>query len=130
MAQWGRFSRRETSMKKIVLLAVVVVAGLLAFNYFTTGELRLLPASSSPEAKELTRLEGDLRRTMIDYRTAAKGAALSGVDFTTEVTAARRNALEIQKELGALRDSLPPGRERDRADRLMEQVKEFLASLE
>ena len=34
-------------MQKIVLIVVVIVLGLLAFNYFTTGELSLSPPGGS-----------------------------------------------------------------------------------
>ncbi len=117
-------------MKKIVLLVVVIAIGLLAYNYLTTGELRLLPAASSPQAKELASLERELQRTVLDYRTAAKGAAVSGVDLTAEAVAARRSAKSIEKRLAELRTSLDSDRDRARADRLMEKVKAFLASLE
>ena len=35
---------KEAPVQKIVLIVVVIVLGLLAFNYFTTGELSLMPA--------------------------------------------------------------------------------------
>ena len=117
-------------MKKIVVLLVVIAAALLAYNYLTTGELRLLPAASSPQAKELASLERELQRTMVDYQTAAKGAALSGVDFTAEATAARRSARSIEKRLEALEKSIDSGKDRERAARLREKVEAFLESLE
>ncbi len=66
-------------MQKIVLIVVVIVLGLLAFNYFTTGELSLTPAGgSSDDGSELNRLRGDFRAAAREYRQAGRSAGLSG----------------------------------------------------
>lgn len=113
-------------MKKIVLLLVVVAAGLLAFNYFTTGELRLLPAASSAQAQELSRLQGELRSAVRAYRSAAQGAAVSGVDLTAEATALRRDARRIEKRVLDIQKSLTSDKDRAKAQELLDEIHRVL----
>jgi hypothetical protein len=116
-------------MKKLLLLVAVVVFGLLAFNYFTTGELRLLPASSSPQAQELDRLQSDLRAAVRSYRSAAQAAGVSGVDFTAEATATRREASTIEKRVLELQKQCTTDKDREKAQRLLEEVRGVLSEL-
>ena len=50
-------------MKKLIVLIVIGVAGLVGYNYYTTGEISLMPPSSlSKEERELKRLEKDFHK--------------------------------------------------------------------
>lgn len=70
-------------MKAVIVLIVVVVVGLLAFNYFTTGELALAPGGSGGgEEQELNRLQGEFRSLAREFGQAGRSAALSGMDTT------------------------------------------------
>ncbi len=116
-------------MKKIVLLAMVVAAGLLAFNFLTTGELRLLPGASSPEARELAKLQEDLRSAVRAYHAAAQGAAVSGVDLTAEATALRREARRIEKRVLEIQKNLASRKDRARAQELLDEIHSVLQEL-
>ena len=75
-------------MKAIIVLIVVVVVGLVAFNYFTTGELTLMPSGSGGgEAKELNVLRGEFRSLAREFRQAGRSAAMSGMDTTAAASA-------------------------------------------
>lgn len=116
-------------MKKLLLLVAVVAIGLLAFNYFTTGELRLLPASSSPQAQELDRLQTELRAEVRSYKSAGQGAAVSGVDLTAEVAATRREAHRIEKRVLELQKKCTSDKDREKAQQLLEEVRGVLSKL-
>jgi hypothetical protein len=113
-------------MKRIVLLLVVVAVGLVAFNYFTTGELRLLPAASSPQAQELSRLQRELRSAVRAYRSTAQGAAVSGVDLSAEATALRREARRIEKRVLEIQKDLTSDRDRAKAQELLDEIQRIL----
>ena len=75
-------------MKGIVVLIVVIVVALLAFNYFTTGEFTLMPSSSGgDETQDLNRLRGEFRSLAREFRQAGRSAAVSGIDTTTAAAA-------------------------------------------
>ncbi len=45
--------------KKILIAVFICLLGLMAFNWFTTGEVALIPSTPlSAEGRELARLEG------------------------------------------------------------------------
>jgi predicted negative regulator of RcsB-dependent stress response len=45
-------------MKRLVVVIIIAVAGLVAYNYFTTGELKLVPSASlTQDEKEVKHLE-------------------------------------------------------------------------
>ena len=67
-------------MQKIVLIVVVIVLGLLAFNYFTTGEFSLMPAGgSSDDGRELNSLRGEFRSAAREFRQAGRSAEHTGL---------------------------------------------------
>ena len=59
----GVFQLKEIEeMKTLLMILVVVVVALVAFNYLTTGELKLLPGDSMSEAgHEVNSLRGEFR---------------------------------------------------------------------
>ena len=106
-------------MKPIIVLIVVVVIGLLAFNYFTTGELTLMSSSSGGgEGQSLNQLKGEFRSLAREFRQAGRSAGLSGMDTTSAASAVlaelggveekvnelakNTEDLEVQKEAKAL----------------------------
>jgi len=87
-------------MKSLLILALMVVIALFAFNYLTTGELKLLPGGSmSGSESELNRLQGDFRSAARDYREAQKAVAVSGVDATDAASAALAEIDHVEQEV-------------------------------
>ena len=75
-------------MKAIIVLIVVVIVGLLAFNYFTTGEFTLMSSGSGGgETRELNQLRGEFRSLAREFRQAGRSAAMSGMDTTGAASA-------------------------------------------
>jgi hypothetical protein len=113
-------------MKAILVFIVVVIVAVLAFNYFTTGELSLLPGSSkSPEEQELDRLAENFRAAVQEYEQAGRQAALSGVDSTYAAGAALAAANGVERDLKALRSRVDDPAVVKRVDDLLSRVKKF-----
>ena len=91
-------------MKNLITIVVVVVVALVAFNYFQTGEFKLMPGSSmSPEEEELNRLKGEFRRAAQAYRQAGRSAGVSGLDTTSDAAAAHQTVEGVERDVKALR---------------------------
>lgn len=117
-------------MKKIVVVAAVLVVGLVAFNYLTTGSITLIPAfDTSEEARALKDLEDRLDAAAKRYSQATRTAGLSGLDTTADAEAARRELRRIEKDLKSLRKRLSADSEIRRADELAAAVRLFSEKL-
>lgn len=113
-------------MKKLLVFILVVVGAVLAFNYFSTGELTLLPGTSmSEEDQDLNRLKGALRAAAQEYRQAGRQAALSGLDTTHAAGAALAAVNGIERDLKALRKKSDAPAFREQVDELLGEVKRF-----
>jgi uncharacterized protein HemX len=114
-------------MKKMVLLVIAVVGGLVGYNYFTTGNIALRPSlSSSPEAEQLSRLRSELREAKRNFRRASQTTAVTAADTTPQIEHARDTARRIQAELGVLQSRIKDGATRKRADALLAETQQFL----
>jgi hypothetical protein len=116
-------------VKTLLAVVIIAAAALVAFNYFTTGELRLLPASPSPEAQELNQLRGDLHAVIRQYNDAAKGSAVSGLDTTFEVGELLHKAQGIEKRVRELQKKVKKESDRQKADKLLREVTDFINQL-
>jgi hypothetical protein len=113
-------------MKNIITLVVVVVVALVAFNYFSTGEFKLLPGSSmSAEEQELNSLKGEFRRATQAYRQAGRSAGISGMDTTADAEAALQTVDSVEKEVKALRKRTDDPEARDKIDALLAEIKKY-----
>ena len=113
-------------MKNIITLVVVVVVALVAFNYFSTGEFKLLPGSSmSQEEQELNRLKGEFRRATQAYRQAGRSAGMSGMDTTADAEAALQTVDSVEREVKALRKRTDDPEARDKIDALLAEIKKY-----
>lgn len=88
-------------MKALIAIVVLVLVGLVAYNFVTTGEVRLLPRQLSAEEIEIEDLERQLAAARRQFEQAAKAAGISGADFTTQAEAARRQVEKIEEKLAA-----------------------------
>jgi len=113
-------------VKNIVTIAVVVVVALVAFNYFQTGEFKLLPGSSmSEEEQQLNRLKGEFRRAAQTYRQAGRSAGLSGMDTTADVEAALKTVDGVERDVKALKKLTKDPEVKAKADELLAEIKKY-----
>jgi hypothetical protein len=112
-------------MKNLITLIVVVVLGLVAFNYFQTGEFSILPASKSGDEMEVNRLRGEFRRVAQEFRQAGRAAGLSGMDTSAAAGAAERSLAGIERDLKKLKQSTDEAKVKDEIDELMGEIAEF-----
>lgn len=113
-------------MKNLITIAVVVVVALVAFNYFQTGEFKLLPGSSMSEQEhELNRLKGEFRRAAQTYRQAGRAAGLSGLDTTSDAEAALTTVDGVERDLKKLRKRTDDPEVRAKIDDLLAEIKKY-----
>ena len=117
-------------MKKVLVLLVVVVVALLAYNFLTTGKLSLVPGPSmSEQEQQVARLEGDLKSARTSFRQASRAAAVSGVDFTAEAAVALAEVDTIEKALVSLERNLTEEAAKQAAKQLKTEIREFKSEL-
>ena len=113
-------------MRNLITIGVVVVIGLVAFNYFSTGEFKILPGSTmSPEAREVNRLKGDFRRAAQEFRQAGRQAGISGVDSTAAAEIALSTVAGVERDLKLLRKDTSDPEVREVIDDLLKEIKKF-----
>lgn len=113
-------------MQKIVLIVVVIVLGLLAFNYFTTGELSLMPAGgSSDDGGELNRLRGDFRAAAREFRQAGRSAGLAGTDTTHAAGAALAAVERVEEQVEELAKRTEDPEVKAEAGKLLNEIKKY-----
>lgn len=113
-------------MKNLITIAVVVVVALVAFNYFQTGEFKLLPGSSmSEQEQELNRLKGEFRRAAQSYRQAGRSAGVSGMDTTSDAAAALKSVEGVERDLNQLRKRTDDAEVKAKIDDLLAEIKKY-----
>ena len=113
-------------MKNLITIVVVIVVALVAFNYFQTGEFKLLPGSSmSPEEHELNRLKGEFRRAAQAYRQAGRAAGVSGLDTTSDAAAALDTVDGVERDVKALRKRTKDPEVKAKIDDLLAEIKKY-----
>jgi hypothetical protein len=95
------FALREFAMTKKVLAGIILIlGGVVAFNWFTTGELTLIPSSPlSAEGRDLSRLHERFVAAAHQYNQAGHAAGVSGMDTTADAQAAIHELDQVEKEL-------------------------------
>ena len=113
-------------MKNLITIAVVVVVALVGFNYFQTGEFKIMPGSSmSEEGREVNRLRGDFTRAAQEYRQAGRSAGLSGMDTTYAAGAALAAVEGVERDLKKLRKTVTEAEVKTEIDELLAEIKEY-----
>lgn len=113
-------------MQKIILIVVVIVLGLLAFNYFTTGELSLMPAGSGSDGgDELNRLRGEFRAAAREFRQAGRSAGLSGMDTTDAAGAALAAVDRVEKQVESLVNRAEDPEVKTEAEKLLAEIRKY-----
>jgi hypothetical protein len=117
-------------MKKILIVLAVAVAGLVLYNYATTGELSLTPKfSQSEDERAVDDLEQQLDAAKKQFAQAHRSAAVGGIDTTADVAAASRAVKRIRRELDGLTERLSSDSAKRRADELSRAIEEFSQKL-
>jgi len=118
-------------MKKLAILIVILVAGLVIYNYATTGKVALLPASMSMSADEraVAELEERFDAARQQYSQAERGAGLTGMDTTGDAEGALRSVDRIAGDLAKLQQELSPGPAKQRAETLAANIEGYKRSL-
>ena len=113
-------------MKKFVVVGAIAIAGLVAFNYATTGEITLVPSvSNSDEDRAVQALQEDFAVARKQFTQAHRSAAVGGIDTTGDADAALGDIKRITRELDSLRKKLSEDRARRKADDLARSLREF-----
>jgi len=117
-------------MKKLLIVLLVGVAGLVGYNYVSTGELKLLPgpSASGPEGR-LRELAAEFEDATRELGQAGRAAGMTGLDTTADFEAARRDLERIRREVGELTPELESERARDEAKRLTESIRDYVRQL-
>ena len=119
-------ARKGGLMRKLIGIAVVVVVGLVAYNYFQTGTFSILPGGSmSQEEHELNRLKGEFRRAAQEYRQAGRAAGVSGLDTTSDAEAALATVDDVERDLKALRKRTKDTEVQGKIDDLLAEIKRY-----
>jgi hypothetical protein len=113
-------------MKSLLILILMVVIGLLVFNYLATGELKLLPGGSGAGSEqELNRLQGEFRSAAREYRQAQKSVAVSGVDATDQASAALAEVDRIEQEVRQFAKKASTPELKAAAEKLLKEIAQY-----
>lgn len=113
-------------MSRIVILIIIAVAGFVAYNYFTTGEMTLNPSSTlSEEEKEVKSLADRFSEAQRQVRQAERTAAASGVGNLGAVEDEINEIDQIETALVTLKSSLESSSAMEQAERLEREIEEF-----
>lgn len=116
-------------VKGLLSLVVLAVAGLVAYNYATTGTIALVPQAVSSEDRALGDLAQSLEQAKQQYAQANRAAAVGGLDTTGDVEAAQASVRKIGADLTALEKRLKSPASVKHADELSRAVAEFARQL-
>ncbi len=113
-------------MKSLITVAVVVAIALVAFNYFQSGEFKLMPGSAmSDEAREVNRLRGDFREAAQQYRQAGRAAGLSGLDSTPDAENALTTIDGVERDLKKMGKKVEDPKVRQEIEKLLEEIADY-----
>ena len=113
-------------MQKIISLIIIAAAGLVAYNYFTTGEMSLIPSSTlSGEEQEVKNLADSFRESQKQVRQAERTAAVSGIGNMDAVEDAINEIDRIESAIVRLKSSLESASALKEAERLEGEIEAF-----
>ena len=113
-------------MTKIILVIIIVVAGLVAFNYFTTGEISLVPGSFlSEEVQEVQKLADRFSKARRMVTQAQRSAGVGGIGTIDIVSDDMNEINQIERDIVTLMDSLESDTALEKAGRLGCEIEDF-----
>jgi len=82
-------------VRKLLAVAVIILVGLVAWNYATTGRITLFPGSElTGTDREVENLRVELRKAVELFHRAERDAGIGAVDTTADAEAAQ---VEVQR---------------------------------
>ena len=113
-------------MKKLVVFIVIGVAGLVGYNYYTTGKISLMPPSSlSKEERELKRLEKEFHKAQNKFFQGGRSAAVAGLDAPSDLVEAMSEIEQVEETLFDLYNSITSESEKMKVEGLLNEIREF-----
>ena len=117
-------------MKKALAVIALLVGGILAYNFFTAGQLTIIPGSSlSEEEQELKALESRFHTARSRLSQANRAAGMTGTDTTADAEAALRQVERVEKDLKEVMARLSSESARQKATGLEREIQDFKKSL-
>jgi len=118
-------------MKVILAIVIAIVVALVAINYFTTGEISLMPPGSEGSGEgQVNHLRGEFTKLARDYRQAQKQAAVAGLDTTEDAAATLAELDHVQDEVTDIALNAPEVETRNKAKALLEEIKQYKRDIE
>lgn len=113
-------------MMKIIMVISIVAAGLVAYNYVTTGELSLIPPSAlSAEEQEVKNLADSFHKAQKMVRQAQRSSAVGGIGNIDIVDDEMNQLEEIESDLDILMENLESGSAMKKAEQLEREIEAF-----
>lgn len=113
-------------MQKIIILIIIAAAGLVAYNYFTAGEMSLIPSSTlSEEEREVKSLADSFREAQRQVRQSERTAAVSGIGNIDAVEDAINEIDRIEGAIVRLKSSLQSASALKEAERVEREIEAF-----
>ena len=113
-------------MSKIIMVIIFLAAGLVVYNYVTTGELSLIPgASLSEEEQEVKNLADRFYKARQMVKQAQRSAGVGGVATISMVDDEMNEIEQIEVEIVTLMDSLESEAAFENAERLEREIADF-----
>jgi hypothetical protein len=95
-------------MKKVIVLAIAVLAVWLGINYARTGKLALFPPAASPAEERIREMEKEIASIDSQIASAGRTAGMTGVDTTQDVSALMARKAQLEKALALARAGRNP----------------------
>ena len=112
--------------KKVLIAVFVGLLGLIAFNWFTTGEATLIPAAPlSAQGRQLAKLESDFATAAHQFYQASHAAGMTGTDTTSEAQAALQELDRIEQAAEALKGENPSADDTRHIEQLLDNIQKI-----
>jgi len=108
------------------MLIIIAAAGLIAYNYFTTGEMSLIPSSTlSEEEQDVKSLADSFHEARRMVRQAARAAAVGGIGNIDIVEDEINEIDQIESALVTLKSRLESAPAMKAAEQLEREIEKF-----
>jgi hypothetical protein len=112
-------------MTKIIIMIIIATAGFVTYNYYTTGEISLIPSSTlSEEEQEVKSLADSFHKARRLVRQAER-AAVGGIGNIDIVEDEMNEIDQIESALVTLKSSLESASAMKAAERLEREIEAY-----